>query len=208
MFVPVPLTVVVPSAFGVKNNCRITHVCDPDTDRAKLAIERGRSSNGGVDPLFVRDLRRVLDDRSIDVVTIATRGQYHARITHDCCARGVRGIYCEKPMANVLTDADQMVADCKASGTVLTMGHERRWMSQIVAVRDIWLQPGSTCICVMNPTFQPEVVALPVTGWMLLVMPFSVSSMILSHSKPSSRSTSSVCWPSSGEMPRGALGVP
>src|SRR5437867_3897352 len=43
--------------FGVKNNCRITHVCDPDTDKAKTAIERARTSNGGVDPAFVRDMR-------------------------------------------------------------------------------------------------------------------------------------------------------
>jgi predicted dehydrogenase len=77
----------------------------------------------------------MLAKEDLDVVTIATTGRFHAAITHDVCVRGVRGIYCEKPMACSLADADQMIADCAASGTILTIGHERRWMEQITRVR-------------------------------------------------------------------------
>jgi predicted dehydrogenase len=38
-------------------------------------------------------------------------------------------------MACSLADADAMIADCRASGTVLTIGHQRRWMDQIRRIR-------------------------------------------------------------------------
>ena len=39
-------------------------------------------------------------------------------------------------MACSLADADAMIADCRASGTVLLLGHERRWMEPIVRMRE------------------------------------------------------------------------
>jgi predicted dehydrogenase len=45
----------------------------------------------------------------------------------DAAARGVRGIYVEKPMATSLADCDAMIDACRASGTILTVGHQRRW---------------------------------------------------------------------------------
>jgi predicted dehydrogenase len=82
------------------------------------------------------DHQRMLADADLDVVTIGTTGEHHAAITHDAAARGVRGIYCEKPMACSLADAEAMIADCQASGTVLVMGHQRRWMVQIRQLRE------------------------------------------------------------------------
>src|SRR6476661_9323484 len=40
------------------------------------------------------DHQTLLAAANLDVLTIATTGQYHARITHDACAAGIRGIYC------------------------------------------------------------------------------------------------------------------
>jgi len=82
------------------------------------------------------DHRSMVEQANLDVVTVATTGQYHAEIVHDAAAAGVRGIYVEKPFACCLADADAMIADCHASGTVLMAGHQRRWMEQIVPVRD------------------------------------------------------------------------
>ena len=78
----------------------------------------------------------MLKDANLDIVTIGTRGQFHAEITRDACAHGVKAIYCEKPMANSLADADIMINACRDSGTVLQIGHQRRWIEATVAVRD------------------------------------------------------------------------
>jgi predicted dehydrogenase len=77
----------------------------------------------------------MLEAANLDVLTIATTGGFHAEIVKAATARGIRGIYCEKPMACSLADADAMIADCRAAGTVLTIGHQRRWMEQIRRIR-------------------------------------------------------------------------
>jgi predicted dehydrogenase len=41
----------------------------------------------------------------------------------------------EKPIANSLAEADAMLAECRAGGTVLTIGHQRRWYNHARWVR-------------------------------------------------------------------------
>src|SRR6185436_8378268 len=48
-------------AFNIRNNCRITYVCDPDTSKAQASINRARTSNDGFEPQFVQDMRRIMD---------------------------------------------------------------------------------------------------------------------------------------------------
>src|SRR5207253_8447618 len=63
---------------GAAANCRIVYVCDADTARAQTGIDRGRESNDGAEPRFEQDLRRILDDRDVDVVTVATPNHWHS----------------------------------------------------------------------------------------------------------------------------------
>src|SRR3954465_177787 len=85
--------------FGVHNNCRITYVCDPDAATANTAIERARSSNAGVDPRFERDLRRVLDDRDVDIVTVATCNHWHS-LAGIWAMQAGKDVYVEKPLSH------------------------------------------------------------------------------------------------------------
>jgi predicted dehydrogenase len=82
------------------------------------------------------DHRAMLAREDLDVLTIGTRSEHHAAVTRDAAARGIRGIYCEKPMAASLADADAMIEACRASGTVLFIGHQRRWLEGTVRVRE------------------------------------------------------------------------
>src|SRR5262249_41181816 len=95
--------------------------------------EQARQELGGI--ACYPDHLAMLEAADLDVLTIATTGEFHAQIVRDATARGVRGIYCEKPMACSLADADAMIADCRAARTVLTIGHQRRWMEQIRRIR-------------------------------------------------------------------------
>jgi predicted dehydrogenase len=45
----------------------------------------------------------------------------------DACAAGVKGIFCEKPMATTLDDADRMIAAAERSGTRVLVDHLRRF---------------------------------------------------------------------------------
>lgn len=77
----------------------------------------------------------MLQAENLDIITIGTTGQFHAAITKDACAHGVKAVYSEKPMACSLADADIMINSCRESGTVLQIGHQRRWMGATTAVR-------------------------------------------------------------------------
>src|SRR5689334_14135645 len=63
--------------FAGKNNCQITTVCDADEaviGPAMKAVERAQ----GKAPRYEQDLRKLLDDKSIDVISIATPNHWHA----------------------------------------------------------------------------------------------------------------------------------
>jgi predicted dehydrogenase len=113
------------SAFGVKNNCRITWVCDPDTDRAKAAIDRARTSNGGADPRFERDLRRVFDDRSVDIVTIAACNHWHSLAGVWAMLAG-KDVYVEKPLSHNLNEGRTVVEVAARTGRVCQHGTQMR----------------------------------------------------------------------------------
>ena len=58
----------------------------------------------GKRPAFEQDLRRVLDDKSIDAVTIATCNHWHALAAIWACQAG-KHVYVEKPVCHDLSKA-------------------------------------------------------------------------------------------------------
>lgn len=78
----------------------------------------------------------ILDNANLDILTVATKAVFRPPIIRDAAAAGIGGIYAEKPIANSLAEADAMIEQCKASGTILTIGHQRRWAAPILKVRD------------------------------------------------------------------------
>ena len=77
-------------------------------------------------PKVYTDYTRMLAEIQPDVVTIATPTSSHAELTFQAIEAGVRGIYCEKPMATNLADARRMVRLCREKGIALVINHQRR----------------------------------------------------------------------------------
>jgi len=82
------------------------------------------------------DWREMLDRESPDIVSIATYAPQHAEMTVACAQRGVRAIYCEKPIATKLPDAERMLAACRCSGSLLAINHNRRFQPNFRRLRD------------------------------------------------------------------------
>jgi predicted dehydrogenase len=104
---------------------------DIDNDAAcRLASEFGI-------PEQYRNYQEMLERERPDLVSICTHHQLHAPMTVET-ARLARpkAILCEKPIALDLRSADEMIATCRASGTLLLVGHQRRFGRQYVAARE------------------------------------------------------------------------
>ena len=80
----------------------------------------------GVHALY-DDYRQMLARERLDIVTIATHPGLHRDIVEHAVREGVRAIFCEKPLALVLEDADAMVEVCRSAGCLLSVNHSRRW---------------------------------------------------------------------------------
>ena len=73
------------------------------------------------------DWRRMIEQEQFDIVSVATYTPVHAEITMACAERGIPVIYCEKPLATYLDDAEKMIADCAKAGSLLVINHNRRF---------------------------------------------------------------------------------
>lgn len=72
------------------------------------------------------DYPRMLAEARSDVVVIATNNVSHAALTIRAAEAGVRGVYCEKPMATSMADGRAMLAACQRVGAALAVNHQRR----------------------------------------------------------------------------------
>ena len=91
----------------------------------------------GYAPKHYTDAAAMLDAEDLDVVSIGTWHKGHARWTIAAAARKPKAILCEKPMAEDLGHAEQMLVACRRNGVKLAIGHQRRFLPSYVAVRDM-----------------------------------------------------------------------
>ena len=82
------------------------------------------------------DYQEMLDKEDLDILHVVTSEHRHADITVDGARAGVKGIFCEKPLATSMQDADRMIQACEENGVVLITGYTRRWQRLYHTVRE------------------------------------------------------------------------
>ena len=75
------------------------------------------------------DYTQMLKQENLDIVTIATPDNRHADPVVKAANLGVKGIFCEKPMATTLIDADRMLEAVDKNSCLLSIDHTRRFTS-------------------------------------------------------------------------------
>lgn len=78
-------------------------------------------------PLVYIDPQQLLDNPDIDAVLIATPARTHAEMVISA-ARAGKSVFCEKPMAITLDEADRAIAATREAGVVLQVGFNRRFV--------------------------------------------------------------------------------
>jgi UDP-N-acetyl-2-amino-2-deoxyglucuronate dehydrogenase len=91
----------------------------------------------GLRTTHYRDARLMLDGERLDVVSICTWHTGHAPWTVTAAARRPKAILCEKPMAETLGRADEMLVACHRNSVKLVIGHQRRFLPAYTLAREL-----------------------------------------------------------------------
>ena len=95
-------------------------------------------------PAGYTDWHEMVERERPDIVTIVTSwGRTHAALAAGVAETGlVRGIYCEKPIATSMSEADRIVAACREHGVAYTCAHVFRWNARYRQAL-AWIQEGA-----------------------------------------------------------------
>jgi myo-inositol 2-dehydrogenase/D-chiro-inositol 1-dehydrogenase len=109
---------------------RLVAVADP----APGAAERVAGALGAA--RAYDDPARMWDDPEVDAVVIASPARSHADLVVAAATAG-KGVFCEKPMAVTLADADRAIEAARSAGVVLQVGFNRRFAPDWRAARTL-----------------------------------------------------------------------
>ncbi|MGB2867592.1 MAG: Gfo/Idh/MocA family oxidoreductase [Bacteroidota bacterium] len=102
----------------------LTYVCDVDArDLDKFAMESGKKF--GQTPTKVKDFRRLLESKDVDVITIATPEHWHAPMAIMGLQAG-KHVYVEKPCSHNPREGELLVQAQKKYGKLVQMGNQQR----------------------------------------------------------------------------------
>ena len=91
-----------------KNNCEITTVCDCDEAVIGKAMNRIEKKQGKA-PAYEKDIRKVVENKDIDIISIATPNHWHALAAVWAMQNG-KDVYCEKPATHNVREGAIMTA--------------------------------------------------------------------------------------------------
>ncbi len=116
--------------FARLKGAEVAYVCDVDRQRAERAAE-AVSKAGGRTPKAVEDFRKILDDKAVDALIIATCNHWHAPAAILACAAG-KHVYVEKPCSHNPREGELLVEAARKNQRVVQMGNQRRSWPKVV----------------------------------------------------------------------------
>ena len=112
-----------------KENVEIVALCDCDEKRAGAAAVECEKHSGKKPAVFV-DYRKLLEDRSIDAVSLATPNHWHALQTIWACRAG-KDVYVEKPGSHNIFEGRKMVEAARKYQRIVQHGTQCRTSPKI-----------------------------------------------------------------------------
>lgn len=126
MFEPFPFTYSFAGA-TIKSHNDLVALVDTNEAAAKSASEKLKDLGHVVD--CFTDFRAMLDAKKPDIVCCAAGPDVNAEIVREAAVRQLKGVYCEKPLALSLAEADEMAEIEQQSKTKFQVNYLRNYES-------------------------------------------------------------------------------
>jgi predicted dehydrogenase len=128
---PLNIALIGPGGMGtnhlkllsVRKDVKVQYVCDVDANRLAAAA-KVVEQNGG-QPKAVKDLRKVLDDKSIEAVWIATPDHWHSPAAILAVDAG-KHVYVEKPVSHNVREGKLLLEAARRNKRVVQVGMQSR----------------------------------------------------------------------------------
>ncbi|MEM2240484.1 MAG: Gfo/Idh/MocA family oxidoreductase [Candidatus Bathyarchaeia archaeon] len=117
-------------SFRFLRSGRVVAFMDIDESKAGLLSELHAV------PRYYTDLDKMLSDEEVDAVVVLTPPQTHSEIVVRAAEAG-KHIYCEKPMAPTVQEADRMIDACRRNGVKLMIAYMKRFNRSFRLVKNI-----------------------------------------------------------------------
>jgi predicted dehydrogenase len=112
------------NAWSGMKNVEVVALCD--VDEAHIGNKmKGIESKGLRKPTVYTDFRQLLDNKDIDVVSLATPNHWHALQTIWACQAG-KDVYVEKPCSHNVFESQQIVAAARKYNRIVQQGSQSR----------------------------------------------------------------------------------
>uniref|UniRef100_UPI003983801C Gfo/Idh/MocA family protein n=1 Tax=Daejeonella sp. TaxID=2805397 RepID=UPI003983801C len=108
-----------------QKNAEVSCVCDVDERAIPKAIKTVMDAKQVNTPRSEKDCRKVLEDKSIDAIYIATPDHWHSPLTIMGCQAG-KHVYVEKPLSHNPREGEIAIAAARKYNRVVQMGAQRR----------------------------------------------------------------------------------
>lgn len=110
--------------FSAINDVRVSHLIDPDSRVFAKRLAQLEKLNGPP-ATTLQDIRRALDDKSVDAVTIATPNHWHTLMTVWACQAG-KDVYVEKPCSHTVREGRTALEAARKHNRIVQHGTQRR----------------------------------------------------------------------------------
>jgi predicted dehydrogenase len=114
-------------------NTEMVYICDVDSRAIEKGIAAAQKGNPDSKPTGVKDVRKVLDDKSVDALVIAAPDHWHAPAAILAVSAG-KHVYVEKPCSQNPHEGEMLVAATRKHQRIVQMGSQRRSWPNIIDI--------------------------------------------------------------------------
>jgi len=115
------------NGFEKRPGCEVAAIVDPDETVGRTKGVARVESKTGKKPAYYADLRKVLDDPSIDVISIATPNHWHSLAAIWAMQAG-KDVYVEKPVSHNVSEGRRAVQAARKYNKICQTGTQCRSM--------------------------------------------------------------------------------
>jgi len=110
--------------FARRSDAEVAYLCDVRSSVLESRVQQVQQAQGKA-PKLVADFRRMLDDRDVDAIIVATPDHWHSPATIFACQAG-KDVYVEKPASHNIWEGRKAVEAARKYERVVQLGTQNR----------------------------------------------------------------------------------